>query len=198
MKKQQAFTLQPVTWAVSILILMLSPHIVTASTGAMVNALTETPVPSPELAPADVVRIQVEALKNNSPLDEGIELTYRFASPANKQVTGPLTRFTTMVHATPYDRLLNHQHASYEPLALAGDTAHQLVNITDSLGEEIAYHWVLVRQSQGEYKDCWMTDSVIPTTRPAQRIMTNQRLWKSSPWRYAAAREIFPEVAHAR
>ena len=146
-----------------------------ATAETTMDALTESPAPSPKLAPADVVRIQVEALQNNGPLDEGIALTYHFASPANKSITGPLPRFTSMVHSSPYDRLLNHRQASYEPLALAGDTAHQRVTITDTVGEEIIYHWVLVRQVEGEYKDCWMTDAVIPADRPVQRILTQYR-----------------------
>jgi hypothetical protein len=48
------------------------------------------------------VRIQVEALRKNGPLNEGIELTYRFTSPGNKQVTGPLDRFVRMVSSALY------------------------------------------------------------------------------------------------
>ena len=76
-----------------------------------VPALQQT-APSPALNPGEVVRIQVEALRKNGPLNEGIELTYRFASPGNKQVTGPLDRFVRMVSSAPYDRLLNHLNAS--------------------------------------------------------------------------------------
>ena len=159
----------------AVLVMMLSPVTVIASSAQSTDLLPTADTPTPELEPADVVRIQVEALRSNSPLDEGIELTYRFASPANKQVTGPLVRFTAMVHASPYDRLLNHQRASYEPLAIAGDKAHQLVTITDTVGDEITYHWVLVRVSEGPYKDCWMTDAVIPTSQPVLRILTQNQ-----------------------
>jgi hypothetical protein len=131
-----------------------------------------SPEPSPVLDPAEVVRIQVEALRNNSSLNEGIALTYRFASPNNRRSTGPLGRFTVMVRTDPYDRLLNHRRARYEPLALSGNVAHQLVIITDPAGEEIAYHWTLVRQEEGKFKDCWMTDAVIPSVRPALRVLT--------------------------
>ncbi len=124
--------------------------------------------PSPDLNPSEVIRIQVEALRNNSLLDEGIELTYRFASPGNKRVTGPLVRFTAMVRSAPYDRLLNHRSARYGPLAVSDGQAYQRVMITDSQGEEIAYHWVMSRQSEGQFKDCWMTDAVIPVQTPGQ------------------------------
>jgi hypothetical protein len=174
---------------------MLLPVNVTASN---TDSLPTAATPTPDLEPADVVRIQVEALRDNSPLDEGIELTYRFASPANKQVTGPLTRFTAMVHASPYDRLLNHLRASYEPLAIAGDEAHQMVTITDTVGEEITYHWVLVRVSEGPYKDCWMTDAVIPTSQPEMRILTQNQPVVRSVRQHQASNHTLLEAPHAR
>ena len=149
--------------------LVTFPLAVAASTS---NHKIISPEPSPDLDPAEVVRIQVEALRNNSPLNEGIALTYRFASPNNKRSTGPLDRFTQMVRTDPYHLLLNHRRARYEPLALSGNQAHQLVIITDSAGEEIAYHWTLVRQEEGKFKDCWMTDMVIPSVRPTLRVLT--------------------------
>jgi hypothetical protein len=118
--------------------------------------------PSPGLAPSAVVRIQVEALRNNSLLNEGIVLTYRFASPGNKRFTGPLERFLEMLRSAPYDRLLNHRSADYGPLVVSDNEARQIVIITDRKGDETAYHWVLSRQSEGEFRDCWMTSAVIP------------------------------------
>lgn len=143
-----------------------------------------TSTPSPSLDPSEVVRIQVEALRNNSLLNEGIQLTYRFASPDNKRVTGPLIRFTEMVRSAPYDRLLNHLRARYSPLAVSGDQAYQMVIITDAEGEEIAYHWSLSRQIEGEFKDCWMTDAVIPVQRPTQQESVRVPIpWEQAfPW----------------
>ncbi len=55
--------------------------------------------PDPSLSPRDVVSIQIEALRNNdTPYENrGIEVTFNFASPANKRVTGLLERFKVMV-----------------------------------------------------------------------------------------------------
>ena len=129
-------------------------------------------VPSPELGPAEVVRIQVEALRRNRPSNDGIALTYRFASPNNKRATGPLDRFTEMVRSPPYDRLINHLHAHFDDLQVSGGEASQRVVITDNRGEELAYLWVLSRQTQGEFKHCWMTDAVIPVREPVPRRLT--------------------------
>jgi len=146
----------------------------------VVAALSKAPdhqpsAPSPELDPSEVMRIQVEALRNDSLLNEGIELTYRFASPQNKRFTGPLPRFIEMVRSVPHDRLLNHRSARYGPMAISGDNAHQLVTVTDREGEEIRYHWVLSRQGEGEFKDCWMTNAVIAAEPTAQREFVNMQ-----------------------
>ncbi len=131
-------------------------------------------VPSPALDPAEVVRIQVEALRKNSISNEGLELTYRFASPGNKRYTGPLDRFTEMVRSAPYDQLLNHRSAEYSPMAVSGNEAQQVVIIVDAGGEEVAYLWVLSRQTEGAFKNCWMTDAVIPAKRAAQWQLTQR------------------------
>jgi hypothetical protein len=111
------------------------------------------------------VRVQVEALRTNSPLDEGIRLTYRFASPGNKSYTGPIGRFIRMLRSAPYDRLLNHRSARYGPVSISGTEAFQTVTVIDKEGEETAFRWLLSRQSRGAFKDCWMTNAVIAATQ---------------------------------
>ena len=112
----------------------------TLSTAASPQPLDH--MPSPELDPSAVVRIQVEALRNNSQLNEGIVLTYNFASPANKGFTGPLNRFIAMLNSASYKQLLNHRSARYGPVVVSDREARQIVIITDMEGELIsAYQW---------------------------------------------------------
>ena len=160
------------TQTILLSIFTILPLIVAATLPSESTLPMKDPAPAPELAPHDVVRIQVEALQKNNTLNAGISLTYRFASPDNKRHTGPLDRFTEMVRAAPYDRLLNHLNAHYGPLTVAGNTALQMVSIIDNAGEEIAYVWVLSLQSEGEFKNCWMTDAVIPAQPPTRRDFT--------------------------
>jgi len=138
----------------------------TLSTAASSQPLDH--MPSPELDPSAVVRIQVEALRNNSQLNEGIVLTYGFASPANKGFTGPLNRFIAMLNSASYKQLLNHRSARYGPVVVSDKEARQIVIITNTEGEVSAYQWVLERHSGGKFNDCWMTAAVIPVKRPAQ------------------------------
>ena len=64
--------------------------------------------PNEKLLPYDVVKIQLEALKNNNKNDEGIKQTWLFAHPDNKKITGPYERFRIMIYGAQYRSLLNH------------------------------------------------------------------------------------------
>ncbi len=119
--------------------------------------------PRPAYPPEEVVRIQIEALGDNDRPhpDAGIEITFRFASPANRRVTGPLPRFIEMVHNPDYRPMLNHGGARYGKLKREGDQASQTVILKTGDGSRVGYLFQLSRQSEAPYKDCWMTDSVM-------------------------------------
>ena len=75
---------------------------------------TEDPDPSPEWTPAEVIRMQVEALQNNdtpSP-DTGIATAFRFASPGNRAATGPLV---ALYRHGPWAGLPRHARTSSAP-----------------------------------------------------------------------------------
>ena len=113
--------------------------------------------------PEEVVRIQIEALGDNDRPhpDAGIEIAFRFASPANRKVTGPLPRFIEMVRNPAYRPMLNHRGASYGKLKLEGNQASQTVILKTGDGSRVGYLFQLSRQTEAPFKDCWMTDSVM-------------------------------------
>ncbi len=123
--------------------------------------LTE-PTPKPELTPDKVVRIQLNALaQNNTPYpDAGIEIAFRFASPANKQTTGPLNRFIQLVHNPAYKPMLNHQKARFGQIVIEDVQAYLAVYLTASDGKRVGYMFILSKQIGGAYDQCWMTDAV--------------------------------------
>ena len=134
------------------------------------ETLIESPVqfePNAELSPEEVVKIQVEALQNNDDLDRGIEVTFNFASPANKEVTGPLYRFKQLVKNPVYRPMLNHKLAEYGPMEISGDVATQRVTIIERNGQATVYVFSLSKQNGPGCKGCWMTDSVgvLPTRK---------------------------------
>jgi len=138
--------------------LTLAPQTENAEQAA---ALSDELQPNPHLSPADVIKIQVQALQHNNAGDRGIDVTFRFASPANKHVTGPLNRFKRILKSPDYRPMLNHKTAEYGPLEISDDTATQRVTIIDPNGKAKIYLFKLSKQSDGPCKGCWMTDSVI-------------------------------------
>ena len=119
--------------------------------------------PDPSLSPQDVVSIQIEALRNNdTPYENrGIEVTFNFASPANKRMTGPLERFKVMVRSPIYGPMINHRNAKYENLVVEGDFAKIDVILTSNEGEYLGFRFILSRQHGNQYEGSWMTDAVI-------------------------------------
>jgi hypothetical protein len=118
--------------------------------------------PDPTLKPEQVVKLVAEALGHNDTpeADAGIATAFAFASPGNKQVTGPLARFVPMVKAPTYRPLIEAKTIVYAPIRVDGDFAEQLVTVTDAAGESAVFLFTLSRQGDGDYEDCWMTDGV--------------------------------------
>ena len=119
--------------------------------------------PDPSLSPQDVVSIQIEALRNNdTPYENrGIEVTFNFASPTNKRMTGPIERFELMVRNPIYGPMINHRTAKYENLMIEGEIAQLDVILTSKDGEYLGYRFTLSRQHDNRYEGSWMTDAVI-------------------------------------
>ena len=67
--------------------------------------------PSKNLTAYDVVKTQLNALKNNNKpsKNSGIKQTWIFAHPENKKITGPYERFEKMLLGNQYSLLLNHE-----------------------------------------------------------------------------------------
>ena len=118
--------------------------------------------PGPEYGPADVVRIQVQALANNDApyRNAGIEIAYRFASPANKRVTGPLRRFIRLLYDPTYRPFLNHKVAHFGQVDIRGSEATQTVILTAVNGRRVGYVFRLSKQRGAPCEACWMTDGV--------------------------------------
>jgi hypothetical protein len=120
--------------------------------------------PRPELSPEEVVQYQVAALQQNDDpkSDAGIERAFRFASPSNKQVTGPLEHFLRIVKSPAYSPLLNSRSSAIVGSELKDDQAKIAVKIVTADGRALTYVFILSKQNEGEFHDCWMTDGVAP------------------------------------
>jgi hypothetical protein len=120
--------------------------------------------PQPDLSPEQVVQYQVTSLQQNDnpKSDAGIERTFRFASPSNKEATGPLEKFVRIVKSPAYSPLLNNRASSILGSEVQGNQAKVGVKIVAADGREWTYVFILTKQSEGDFNNCWMTDGVEP------------------------------------
>ena len=131
-------------------------------------SLAAQPPPNPRLRPDEVIRTIVEALhNNNSPTpNAGIFTVYQFASPANRQNTGPYGKFLRLVRLPEFAPLLTRGVTTYGPLALSGDLAEQEITIRMDDRRDARFRFVVSRQTaqqtQGRCAGCWMVDQVMP------------------------------------
>jgi hypothetical protein len=116
--------------------------------------------PDPDLSIQDVVLIQLQALQNNNSENDGIEIVYRFAAPANKAATGPLPRFALLFASPQYSPMLGAERIELLEFRSQGNLALQGSRIVGRNGEERYYLFVLQRQEAGEFDGCWMTVAV--------------------------------------
>ena len=118
------------------------------------------PFPSPDLSPRQVVGLQLDALRRNDALgrDAGIAIAFRFASAANRAVTGPIERFAGMLKDSLYAPMIDHASARFGPTHVEGDIARVQVVLFGRRGEVAAYDFTL---SKDEETGCWLTDAVM-------------------------------------
>ena len=126
--------------------------------------------PDPKLSPKEVVEFQLAALRANDvpTADAGIERTFRFASPANKAATGPLEHFSVIVHGSQYSPLINAREGSVTKVAIQDTKAQVLARLVTAGGSEVYYVFLLSKQTEGDYINCWMTDGVLPLKEPGE------------------------------
>ena len=124
--------------------------------------------PNPDIAPAEVIDIQLNGLQfNDTPeADAGIRQTWAFAHPRNRAMTGPLPRFAQMLKGPGYDMMLNHASHQIVPTN-SGDGWRQFdVFMETSNGKVLQFAWIVEKVTNGRYEDCWMTVAV-SAPRPA-------------------------------
>ncbi len=119
--------------------------------------------PDPSIKPKEVISIQLSALqKNNMPFDNaGIAQTWEFAHPFNREYTGPLDNFTSMMYSPSYSIMLNHQSHNIMIVSEKEDEAYFFIELTDKLGNQFGFQWTLKKvKIKGDFLNCWMTVGV--------------------------------------
>jgi len=128
-----------------------------------INLKAELLKPSPSINPEDVISIQLSALQmNNYPYeDAGIAQTWEFAHPFNRQNTGPLEKFTTMMYSPSYVIMLDHEFHKIILVSQDEEQAFYFIELIDKFGNEYGFQWILKKfLGDGNFKNCWMTVGV--------------------------------------
>tara|TARA_X000001036_G_scaffold180407_1_gene170745 strand:+ start:417 stop:872 length:456 start_codon:yes stop_codon:yes gene_type:complete len=122
--------------------------------------------PNKQLEPYDVVKIQLEALKNNNENDNGIKQTWLFAHPDNKKVTGPYERFRIMIYGEQYKFLINHTSHKIKLVTNDLTTFIYRIEILSANKQLFFYEWHVQKGNDEACKNCWFTSSV---SKPADQ-----------------------------
>ena len=128
--------------------------------GLIGSAKAEMIKPAENLSAYDVIKIQLNALKNNDDDDTGIKQTWLFAHPDNKKITGPYERFRIMIYGAQYRSLLNH---SSHKINLIMNTPNKHIFKIEILAKDkklLFYEWHVQKASEKNCKDCWFTSGV--------------------------------------
>ncbi len=125
--------------------------------------IANLPTPDQSYDPEEVVDVQLEGLAaNDDPFENaGIGVAYNFASPANRQSTGPFDRFVRMVKGPQYAPMVDHVEATTGPMEQTGSSAEQRVTLTGPDGRTETYVFGLSNQRNGTLSGCWLTDRVV-------------------------------------
>ena len=119
--------------------------------------------PNSNIKPSEVVKIQLLGLQNNNEIfkDSGIEQTWNFAHPMNKQATGPLDRFKEMLKSNNYQMMIDHISHTITQVRGGDDCVQFEVIILDKEKIYHKFNWQVEKFIEdGPLKDCWLTTMV--------------------------------------
>ena len=119
--------------------------------------------PNSNIKPSEVVKIQLLGLQNNNEIfnDSGIEQTWNFAHPMNKQATGPLDRFKEMLKSNNYQMMIDHISHTITQVRGGDDWVQFEVIILDKRKIYHKFNWQVEKFIEdGPLKDCWLTTMV--------------------------------------
>lgn len=119
-------------------------------------------LPRASFSPEEVVRAQIESMRRAVDNPAALLTCYSLASPSNRRLTGPFERFAGLVTTEPYRQLGVCQDFQVGTAVMDGPTATVLVSTLAADGQGLAFIFLLIKQQEAPYRDCWMTDGVFP------------------------------------
>jgi hypothetical protein len=128
--------------------------------------------PTKNLTAYDVIKIQLNALKNNNKPNKnfGIKQTWVFAHPENKKFTGPYKRFEKMLLGNQYNALINHESHKIKLIMNSKNKYIYNVELISKEKKMYVYEWHLEKSTTAECNNCWFTTIVSPPTNKGNTI----------------------------
>jgi len=139
-------------------------------------------LPSTALSPRQVVTLQMKALSAYVDDRAAIHQVFAYASPSNRALTGPLSRFEQIILQPSYHALVACNHYMVGKIVEQDNIATVLVTTVDRQGQLSIYRFLLSKQVE-TYLGCWMTDAVLQLVskwRPGEALPSAQRALPSS------------------
>ena len=97
--------------------------------------------PGLEVGPESIVLRQMRAAKRGD-----VAGIWRYASPANKAATGPLSRFEKVLSSPMYSPLMNHASSeSLKRIQMTHKVYAEVVGVKGSNGQKYVYVWSVER-----------------------------------------------------
>jgi hypothetical protein len=130
----------------------------------IVNPLAPLPadfVPQTELAPREVVALQLAAMKESRTRPDAIAECFALASPENRAVTGPLAHFEELVRSPAYLPLVEQRIATIGSAVVRDRHATVVVNVIDQHHRASIFRFFLSQQTLPNAGACWLTDAVV-------------------------------------
>ncbi len=141
-----------------------------------VREFVDVGIPKVHFSPAEVVTLQVQALRDSITAPERLKVCYSLASPNNREVTGPFARFSQMVMMPPYDRLTTSQDWQVGNATIENDYAAVLVSTVSENGDATAFRFLLRQWDDAPYRGCWLTEAV----QVLEQVSTSEENYKTT------------------
>ena len=85
----------------------------------------------------------MESYRNfSSDTDKAVEIIWNNAHKDNKEVTGPIERFKSMLISAPYNAIVDLTDYSYEVIQEDGEMVHYEIKILNNKNEYFVVTWV--------------------------------------------------------
>lgn len=131
-------------------------------------------IAKPDLSPEQVVKLQLDSLRQTATDPESLIVCYSLAAPSNRIATGPIDRFARLIRLPEYRVLVGHRRALVGRAIVMEDDPSQVavfVTVTADSETPSGFRFYLGKQNEPPHAGCWMTTAVKPYQMPKSKAL---------------------------